>query len=132
LSASWARLRPRTHWLWLGRNGAQSGHTVLGDIAAAVASLGQSRYLVGSLLVPTAPGSSTTVNAQLAATYGPRFVNVLQMLIDANDGSPTDLDDVAEGYVPSSLRSDASHLNDDGYAIVAEGFHAAHVAMGWN
>lgn len=125
-------LRPRTHWLWLGRNGAQSGHTVLGDIAAAVASLGHNRYLVGSLLVPTAPGSSTTVNAQLAATYGPRFVNVLQMLIDANDGSPTDLDDVADGYVPSSLRSDASHLNDDGYAIVAEGFHAAHVAMGWN
>src|SRR5690606_37176773 len=25
-------LRPRTHWLWLGRNGAQSGHTVLGYI----------------------------------------------------------------------------------------------------
>jgi hypothetical protein len=124
-------LRPRTTWLWLGRNGAQSGHTVMGDIAAAVASLGHGRYLVGSVLTPTDPDNPASLNAELGATYGPRFVNVLQDLIDANDGSPEDLEDVEGGFVPASLRSDATHLNDAGYANVAASFHAAHVAMGW-
>jgi hypothetical protein len=33
-------LRPQTSWLWPGRNGAQSGYTVEGDIAAMVSYLG--------------------------------------------------------------------------------------------
>lgn len=125
-------LRPRTAWLWLGRNGAQNGFSVASDIAAAVASLGHQRYLVGSVLIPTALGDSGTINAQLAETYGARFVDVLQALIGANDGSPADLADVANGYTPTSLRVDEVHLTDAGYAIAAAQFKAAHDAMGWS
>lgn len=133
------RLRNRIAWLWLGRNGAQSGYTVEGDIAAAVASLGHSRYLVGSVLTASgdsAPSRATILarNATLAATLGDRFVDVFTALAEANDGSPTDLADVADSITPSSLRSDAVHLNDAGYAVVAAAFKAASDSMeaaGW-
>ncbi len=52
-------------------------------------------------------------------------------LMAANDGSPTDLADVAARHVPSSLRSDSIHLNDAGYAVVAAAFKAAHEALGF-
>lgn len=124
-------MRQRIAWLWLGRNGAQDGHDVFDDIAAAVASLGHNRYLVGSILIPTNYDDSTALNARLKATYGARFVDVLSDLIGANDGSEGDLEDVASGYTPRSLRVDGVHLNDAGYAIVAAGFKAATDAMGW-
>lgn len=131
------RLRSRIAWLWLGRNGAQAGgFTVEGDIAAAVASLGHSRYLVGSILTSTGDNSGSVAailarNATLASLYGQRFVDVFAALANANDGSPTDLANVAAGHTPASLRSDAIHLNDAGYAVVAAAFKAANDAMGW-
>ncbi|ODT78889.1 MAG: hypothetical protein ABS76_22360 [Pelagibacterium sp. SCN 64-44] len=124
-------LRPRIAWLWMGRNGADSGHDVINDIAAAVASLGHRRFLVGSVLVATDPEDPETLNARLGALYGPRFVNVLAALIAAHDGSPQDLADIATGYVPASLRSGDVHLNDAGYSVVAEAFCARTLAMGW-
>ena len=131
-----AKLRARTAWLWLGRNGAQSGYTVEGDIAAAVASLGHSRYLVGAIITSSADsaGGISTIaarNSALAATYGTRFVDLMAALQAANDGSANDLADIAAGYTPRSKRSDAIHLNDAGYAVVAAAFKAAHDAFGW-
>lgn len=70
-------------------------------------------------------------NAALAATYGACFVDLLQALKDAHDGSPGDLSDVGNGWVPRSLRADTIHPNDAGYAIVADAFRAANDAMGW-
>lgn len=129
-------LRRRTAWLWLGRNGAQSGFTVPDDVAAAIAYLGHSRYLVGAILPstadnPAAIASIAALNGTLAATHGARFVDVLQALRNGNDGSPSDLSDIASGWTPRSLRSDAVHLNDAGYAVVAASFKAANDAMGW-
>ena len=91
---------------------------------------------MGAVLTSTgdsagAIGTIEARNATLSATYGARFVNLLQVLKDANDGSPDDLADIAAGYVPRSLRSDAVHLNDAGYAIVAAAMRAAHLSMGW-
>lgn len=129
-------LAPFEAWLWMGRNGAQAGRTVAADIDAAVKSLRHSRYLVGSILPSAADSvpslaSLNALNAQLASTYGARFVNVLAALVAGANGSPEDSADVAAGYVPRSLRSDHLHLNDGGYARVAAAFHAAHQAMGW-
>lgn len=129
-------LRGYTAWLWMGRNGAQAGHSVLGDVAAAATSLGHGRYLVGSILPSTADnGAALTqlaaLNAQLAGAHGARFVDVLGVLQAASNGSPEDGIDVAAGFVPRSLRSDHLHLNDAGYALAAAAFHAAHLAMGW-
>jgi lysophospholipase L1-like esterase len=130
------QLRGLSAWLWLGRNGAQSGRTVLEDIAAAVASLGHQRYLVGAVLPSSADNSGAlaslvTLNGQLASTYGTRFVDLVAILKDEADGSTDDVSDVAAGFIPRSLRSDHLHLNDAGYAVVAEAFVAAHLAMGW-
>ena len=129
-------VRSRTSWLWLGRNGAQSGYTITGDVAAAVASLGHSRYLVGGVITGSIDGGSglasfLATNAALSATYGPRYVDLLGALQAANDGSANDLSDIAAGWVPRSLRSDPVHLNDAGYAVVAAQFKAKTLAMGW-
>jgi lysophospholipase L1-like esterase len=132
-------LRARKSLLWLGRNGADAGgYDVVTDIAAAVASLGHDRYLIGSIL--TASGDSAGVvstitgrNATLASTYGPRYVDILGALQAANDGSANDLSDVAAGWTPRSLRAPADpvHLNDAGYAIAAPRWKAAADAFGW-
>lgn len=129
-------LRGYTAWLWLGRNGAQADHTVLGDIAAAVASLGHSRYLIGGILPSTADSGASlaqlaTLNGQLASAYGDRFVNLPAILSAGANGTTEDSADVAAGFVPRSLRSDHLHLNDAGYALVAQAFRAAHVAKGF-
>lgn len=129
-------LRHRTAWLWTGRNGADPGHTVAGDIAAAVEALGHSRYLIGSIM-PWATDSEAAIaaqqalNASLLAAYAERFINVISILQAANDGSPGDLADIAAGYTPRSLRSDSGHLNDAGYGLAAAAFKAANDAMGW-
>lgn len=128
------RMRPRTAWLWLGRNGAADGHTIAGDIAAAVASLGHQRFLVGSVLTSAADSEEArkswlALNSQLRETYGARYVDVFGALIAAGDGSASDAADIAANIVPSSLRSDAIHLNARGYAIVAQAFHDATVAV---
>lgn len=133
---AWGKyLRGHTAWLWMGRNGAQAGYSVLTDIAAAVASLGHARYLVGAILPSTADsGASLTqlvvLNGQLETAYGARFVNLMAVLRAAASGAD-DASDVAAGFVPRSLRSDHLHLNDAGYALVAQAFHGAHLAMGW-
>jgi|GEM_PF-2398416 len=129
-------LRGLTAWLWMGRNGANSGHSVVGDIAAAVGGLGHERYLVGGIVPSsndTAPVKTQLagINSTLATTYGARFIDLLAALQGEADGSDEDAADVADGLVPRSLRSDHLHLNDDGYGVVATAFHAAHVAMGW-
>lgn len=130
------RTRNRVQWLWLGRNDAQSGYTVEGDIAAAVASLGHNRYLIGAILTgagdsPAGIAEIQARNAALVATYGSRFVDVYAALRAANNGSANDLADLAAGYIPRSLRSDGIHLNDAGYAVVAATFKAANDVMGW-
>ncbi|KKC38864.1 hypothetical protein WH87_08275 [Devosia epidermidihirudinis] len=129
-------LRPYPAWLWLGRNGAQAGNSVEGDIAAAVVSLGHDRYLVGAILTSASDTSGVISaivarNGALAAAYGTRFVDLMGALQAASDGSAGDIADIAAGYVPRSKRSDVLHLNDAGYAIVAAAFKARHVAMGW-
>ncbi|KKB75923.1 hypothetical protein VW35_19450 [Devosia soli] len=134
---AWGKsLRGMTAWLWLGRNGAQSGYSVTADIAAAVASLSHTRFLIGAILPSAAdtPGgiaSLASLNAQLAGLYGVRFVDLVAALKAKTNGSPEDTSDIAAGYIPRSLRSDHLHLNDAGYAEVARAFQAAHMAMGW-
>lgn len=129
-------LRDRIAWLWMGRNGAAPGHDVVGDVAASVGALGHGRYLVGAIL-PSAsdsPGALDAIvatNAALATAHGDRFVDLFATLTAAQDGSGDDLADVAGGLVPRSLRSDAVHLNDAGYALVAAAMRDATLAMGW-
>lgn len=129
-------LRSRIAWLWLGRNGAAPGHDVTADVEAAVGALGYSRYLVGAILPSASDGTEelnaiAATNAALAGAHEDRFVDLVGVLNAAHDGSGDDLADVAAGLVPRSLRSDAVHLNDAGYALVAAAMRDATLAMGW-
>lgn len=125
-----------TAWLWLGRNGADPGRTVLDDVAAAVASLSTDRYLVGSLLPDAAEGAAglrviLAINADLERQFGKRYVDILGPLLAGGNGSEGDQSDIQAGIPPRSLRSDSIHPNDRGYVIVANAFAAATKALGY-
>jgi lysophospholipase L1-like esterase len=128
-------VRGLTAWLWLGRNGADPGRTVIDDIAAAVGSLGHDRFLVGSVLTGAEDGHDAVaairkLNAELAATYGEHFVDLeaelFQWAFDDDDYA-----DVAAGITPGSQRSDGIHLNAAGYVNVAWAFADATIRLGF-
>ena len=126
--------------IWAGRNNAfdQKG-TVQADIAAMVAALDAPNYLiVGNPNGAKEPKDGPDrwkltlidkLNASLKETYGARFVDVRPILVEAYDSSqPQDVKDHADNVVPSSLRSDALHLNRAGYKIVARAILDAYLA----
>ncbi len=129
-------LRADIQWIWVGRNNAESSGVVMADIAAMANRAAGGRYLVGSIL----PAASDTpelaqhilgLNTSLATVYGDRFVDLHAVLQSSADGTPGDQQDVAAGLVPRSLRTDAIHLNDAGYAVVAAAWANATIAKGW-
>ncbi|MFV2034103.1 MAG: hypothetical protein ACC631_03135 [Halocynthiibacter sp.] len=129
-------MRPRTHWIWAGRNNRWEPETIKSDIAAMIAYMGHNRFLVASVTTSTLDNTSTintitALNADLAQIYGAKFVDLLGLLQAAADGSAGDTEDVAAGFLPGSLRSDAQHPNDAGYAIIAEAMTSKTLAMGW-
>lgn len=124
------------NWIWAGRNNAGNASQVKSDIAAMIAPLDHSRYLVGAILTSAADGAGTVtaiqaLNADLASIYDDRFVDLYAILRSHGDGSANDTADISNGYIPRSLRSDDVHLNNAGYAIVAEAMVAATLAKGW-
>ncbi|TZG25585.1 SGNH/GDSL hydrolase family protein [Sphingomonas montanisoli] len=97
-----------------GRNNYSQGATVQADIAAMVAAIPHDRYLVLSVanintateFVGTANYDAiVALNAALAATYGARFLNVWQAMIDAYDpAEPMEVQDFANKVVPWRFR----------------------------
>jgi lysophospholipase L1-like esterase len=128
-------LRGRTAWLWLGRNGADPGRTVIADVAEAVESLGHDRYLVGGIITGAADGNAgvayiKNLNQQLASIYGERFVD-LQAELFQWAASEEDNADVSKGITPRSQRNDDLHLNAAGYFNVAWAFAQKTIALGF-
>ncbi|WP_417247857.1 hypothetical protein [Celeribacter sp.] len=120
----------RTAWIWVGRNNFSQTAQVQSDIAAMVNHLDHDRVRIGAILTSAADSASAVsniegLNADLATTYGAKFVDLLGALKAAGNGSPEDNADIANGYVPRSLRSDDVHLNDSGYEIVASAFSSS-------
>ncbi len=129
-------LRRAIHWIWAGRNNAEDGATVLADIAAMTDYASGGRYLIGSILpaatdTPAVLQVISELNTQLAASYAGRYIDLLAPLHAAGNGTADDNADIAAGFVPRSLRADAIHLNDTGYAVVAAKWAEATLAMGW-
>lgn len=134
LAASAADLAATTI-IWAGRNNFASGATVLADIAAMVAALGHTRYLVLSVLNTSAEANPsvgytqiTDINASLSSTYGIRYVDVRSLLVaqGAPAGGYPDATAYAGDYPPSGLiNSGAPHMNNAGYGIVAGAVFAA-------
>jgi hypothetical protein len=104
------------------------------DMAAIIAKAAGNRVLILPVL-PSADfvdrGVGTAYNAYLAANARTRALyptlwaldtagrDLIQRLQASGDGSANDNADIANGFIPRSLRADALHLNTAGYAIVA-------------
>lgn len=128
--------RDRVTWIWAGTNGADTGHSVVEDIGAMVASLGHDYYIIGGLPSGAAHSAARianakSINATLAQLYGKHFVDLPAALAAGGDGSAEDVADVAAGITPRSLRIDALHLNARGNVIVAKAFHDATLKLGF-
>jgi len=121
--------------IWAGRNNWSNPETVKADVATMVANLTTTDYLV--LGVTNGAASSewagtsgyatmTGLNADLAATYGSRFVDIRKILVNAyNPALPQDVIDFGHDTLPASLRGDAIHLNDAGHIVVATAVNVA-------
>ena len=119
--------------IWAGRNDYPFPTTVKANIAQMVTNLwsqgNTNRYMVMSILNGQYAGEQrggigyaviTNLNAELSAIYGKNYVDVRSYLVSRYDPLVAqDVIDYADDIPPSSLRSDAIHLNDAGYAAVA-------------
>jgi hypothetical protein len=102
--------RSKLSSLWLGRNGADGGYTVAGDIAACVAVM--PNYLVLSILnsanEPSGSGGYNNIaamNAVSSAAYGMRYLDVHTPLVAAySAGNPVDVIDHGNDVTPYTLR----------------------------
>jgi lysophospholipase L1-like esterase len=128
--------------IWIGINNSFQRQVVLDDIAAMVAFLGHTRYLVVGLCngnnAPEYTGGDawndiTWVNSGLSPVYGSRFVDIMTPLVAAGgpSGSNPDPTSFANGVPPSGLRFDNRHFNDAGYAIIANLIKTKITANGW-
>lgn len=131
--------------IWSGRNNVHTTGTtgpsfVLADIATMVSQLTTSNYLILGVLNGDYGGWDSvggeeyadiiSLNNSLAATYGNKFIDIRKILVDSyNPLSPQDVSDHARDITPTSLRSDALHLNTAGYAVVADAVYTAYEAV---
>ncbi|WP_272572452.1 hypothetical protein [Providencia sp. PROV258] len=129
--------REKTAIFWVGRNNPfwNKSEPIFRDIAAMISYLNVSikRSIVISLCNTSAEpkGSSRynamlDINSRLAQVYGDKFIDVRTYLItkglsDAGIAPTTqDVTDISNDIIPNSLRSDDTHLNATGYALVGK------------
>lgn len=132
---------------WMGANDqgtnfdAAGAATVKANIAAAVDAITSTpkRYIVMSIVngdypvgyIGTARHTNLMqLNADLANDYAGNFIDIRQILMDAAD-PVIDADDITNGVLPRSLRSDAIHLNVTGYNLVANEVYEFMGTKGW-
>jgi hypothetical protein len=136
----------RQKWVsifWFGHVNETDPAQVKADMAAVVAALaaGNTRFVVISLLneaKPTelkgTPGYENIVqlDRDLAAAYPDNYIDMRAYLVSLyNPGIPQDVIDFQNDVMPSSLRHDEGHLNNDGSALVATKIRDFINAKGW-
>ncbi len=119
--------------IWAGRNNYTSPSTVMADIAAMVAALGHTNYIILSILNgefgieytgQSGYNQIVGINASLASLYGAHYIDVRSYLVSQHNGTAQDLIDLGHDIVPASLRFDSIHLTSAGYALVAAQVYA--------
>lgn len=127
--------------IWAGQNNNfdAAGLAEIKANIAAIISRGPmfGRYLVLGLYRTATNGSAgkLTLNADLAAMYGDRFIDTQALLFNAYDAATATAQDTTDhnnGYVQTSLTSDGLHLTSRGYGIIATGVYNRITAKGWN
>ena len=117
--------------IWAGRNDDLGDvETTIHNVSQMIGSLAPgSRYLVlgvinGDIVRERRGGDHYAkigiLNAALQRLSGSHFIAIREILIAHADATDlADIEAVEDDVVPSSLRSDHLHLNDEGVAIVA-------------
>lgn len=124
----------------VGRNNNTRTARVLADTRAIVESLTalDGKYLVLSQINGNTPAYTAAINDALAATYGPRYLDVksylasVQAITDAGRiPTAADLAAIAEGTVPPVFLTDAVHMNGTG--LTRQGHYVAQyiIGKGW-
>lgn len=88
-------------------------------------------YVDDYLSTGTKYAERIAVRSHILATYPNNFIDLQQVLLDANDGSANDLADLAEEVVPRSLRNDDIHHTDAAQLLIAQTFRDFVLAKGW-
>ncbi|MBY3263889.1 hypothetical protein HFO15_19885 [Rhizobium laguerreae] len=131
----------RGHIFFCGTNGPDAGHTVLGDIQAAVADLAPGTKF---LILPSFNSSNEPVgsagyinkmanNAAVAAAFPDNWLDVRSMIIALQaPGQPyQDGTAYADDVVSAALRADGLHLNALGVSLYAGFIGDWLIAEGW-
>lgn len=117
---------------WMGTNNPTQPAQIKADIAASVASLapGNDRFVVLAVLNKDRPeelrggevyNTIVQLNRELAALYAGNYLDIRAYLVGQyNPALPQDVADAQNDVVPSSLRFDEIHLNNDGSVLVAK------------
>jgi lysophospholipase L1-like esterase len=128
---------------WYGQNNQTDPERIKADLAASVAALspGNRRFLILGVVNKArddeqrgAPNYETIVrlNRELAALYPNNFIDIRSWLVNlAKAFIVQDLTDQSLDEVPSSLRFDEIHLNNDGSIAVAAKVKEWLDARGW-
>lgn len=142
--------------IWSGRNDIISQKTeplvytnqsIINNITAMVGFLSplQKRFVVLSIAdsageyagsgIPadvTAYNNILAINYELSRLYPRNFVDVRKILVNSyNPSLPTDVTAFSRDQIPPSLQQDGLHLNDAGYAIVAQAVYNFISLKGW-
>lgn len=127
--------------IWAGRNNFDDPTTVKADVAAMVAALGHTHYLVLGVDNRRDEPSGTDnyaaivqLNADLATIYGAHFLDVRSYLVSQYDPNQAqDVLDHGNDVPPISLMADGElHMNAAGYAAVAALVYANRAQLGLN
>lgn len=112
--------------IWVGTNNTgDSIDVVITCIKNMIATLKNDKYIILGLTSKNLFNDIVNRNFAMANAFGKHFLNIRDYLLaygldDANITPTTqDTDDIANGEIPTSLRSDSVHLNDYSYPIVA-------------
>lgn len=125
-------LQTHVHIIWSGNNNAGDTAQVIADNAAFVNALGHANYLILTMMNNDGKpvGSQgyldvMEINAALIDTYGARCLDIRDYMVnyaiyDAGiTPTATDLQNIADGIAPASLRSDTIHHNATGNQLIA-------------
>ncbi|MDF2464096.1 MAG: hypothetical protein K0Q43_2331 [Ramlibacter sp.] len=128
---------------WMGTNNPTQPALIKADIAASVAALapGNDRFLILAVLNKARPeelrggdvyNTIVQLNRDLAAIYPSNYLDIRAYLVSQfNPALPQDVADAQNDVIPSSLRFDEIHLNNDGSVLVAAKVKEFLDAKGW-
>lgn len=118
--------------IWAGNNGVKVGNSsdasaVIAIIDSMIAHIGHSNYVVFTRWISGGTEATfATEDAEMLKHYGNKLFPVRKLLVENGLAimgiTPTAQDntDIANGTVPTSLRSDGIHLNANGYTALGK------------